>query len=108
MNYFTVRQKAIKSYLNPSSEKLTLTINAGEGTFESGKKTMACEFEMLETIQEVISRNNIGIKFTDNGSIEYAYEKDGYYYYPYCFVDEKGNEVAISTALFDSIVLNVK
>ena len=108
LNYFTVRQKAIKSYLNPSSEKLTLTINAGEGTFESGKKTMACEFEMLETIQEVISRNNIGIKFTDNGSIYYAYEKDGYYYYPDCFVDEKGNEVAISTALFDSIVLNVK
>ena len=108
LNYFTVRQKAIKSYLNPSSEKLTLTINAGEGTFESGKKTMACEFEMLETIQEVISRNNIGIKFKDNGFIEYAYEKDGYYYYPDCFVDEKGNEVAISTALFDSIVLNVK
>lgn len=108
LNYFTVRQKAIKAYLNPSSDKLTLTINAGEGTFESGKKTIICDFKMLDTVSDVISRNNIGIKFTDNGSIEYAYEKDGYYYYPYCFVDEKGNEVAISTALFDSIVLNVK
>ena len=108
LNYFTVRQKAIKSYLNPSSEKLTLTINAGEGTFESGKKTMACEFKSLDTIKDIMEQNNIGIKQTDYANISYAYEKDGYYYYPDCFVDEKGNEVAISTALFDSIVLNVK
>lgn len=108
LNYFTVRQKAIKAYLNPSSDKLTLTINAGEGTFESGKKTIICDFKMLDTVSDVISRNNVSIKFTEKDTIEYAYEKDGYYYYPDCFVDEKGNEVAISTALFDSIVLNVK
>ena len=108
LNYFTVRQKAIKAYLNPSSDKLTLTINAGEGTFESGKKTMTCDFKMFDTVSDVISRNNVSIKFTEKDTIEYAYEKDGYYYYPDCFVDEKGNEVAISTALFDSIVLNVK
>ena len=108
LNYFTVRQKAIKSYLNPSSEKLTLTINAGEGTFESGNKTMTCEFKSLDTIKDIMEQNNIGIKQTDYANISYAYEKDGYYYYPDCFVDEKGNEVAISTALFDSIVLNVK
>ena len=108
LNYFTVRQKAIKAYLNPSSDKLTLTINAGEGTFESGKKTITCDFKMLDTVSDVISRNNVSIKFTEKDTIEYAYEKDGYYYYPDCFVDEKGNEVAISTALFDSIVLNVK
>ena len=108
LNYFTVRQKAIKAYLNPSSDKLTLTINAGEGTFESGKKTITCDFKMLDTVSDVISRNNVSIKLTEKDTIEYAYEKGGYYYYPDCFVDEKGNEVAISTALFDSIVLNVK
>ena len=108
LNYFTVRQKAIKAYLNPSSEKLTLTINAGEGTFESGNKTMTCEFKSFDTIKDIMKQNNIGIKQTDYANISYAYEKGGYYYYPDCFVDEKGNEVAISTALFDSIVLNVK
>ena len=108
LNYFTVRQKAIKAYLNPSSDKLTLTINAGEGTFESGKKTITCDFKMLDTIKDIMEQNNIGIKLTDKGSIEYAYEKDGYYYYPDCFVDEKGNKVETSVALFDSIVLNVK
>ena len=108
LNYFTVRQKAIKAYLNPSSEKLTLTINAGEGTFESGNKTMTCEFRSLDTIKDIMEQNNIGIQQTDYANISYAYEKDGYYYYPDCFVDEKGNKVAISTVLFDSIVLNVK
>lgn len=108
LNYFTVRQKAIKAYLNPSSEKLTLTINAGEGTFESGNKTITCEFKALDTIKDIMEQNNIGIKQTDYANISYAYEKGGYYYYQDCFVDEKGNEVPISTALFDSIVLNVK
>ncbi|MBP3561551.1 MAG: InlB B-repeat-containing protein [Treponema sp.] len=108
LNYFTVRQKAIKAYLNPSSEKLTLTINAGEGTFESGNKTMTCEFKSLDTIKDIMKQNNIGIKQTDYANISYAYEKDGYYYYPDCFVDEKGNKVETSVALFDSIVLNVK
>ena len=69
---------------------------------------MTCDFKMFDTVSDVISRNNVSIKFTEKDTIEYAYEKDGYYYYPDCFVDEKGNEVAISTALFDSIVLNVK
>ena len=108
LNYFTVRQKAIKAYLNPSSDKLTLTINAGEGTFESGKKTMTCEFKSLDTIKDIMKQNNIDIKQTDYANISYAYEKDGYYYYPDCFVDEKGNKVETSVALFDSIVLNVK
>lgn len=108
LNYFTVRQKAIKAYLNPSSEKLTLTINAGEGTFESGNKTMTCEFKALNTIKDIMEQNNIGIKQTDYANISYAYEKGGYYYYPDCFVDEKGNKVETSVALFDSIVLNVK
>lgn len=107
LNYFTVRQKAIKAYLNPSSDKLTLTINAGEGTFESGKKTIICDFKMLDTVSDVISRNNVSIKFTEKDTIEYAYEKGGYYYWPVHFVDEKGNKVSEDTTLFESMVLNV-
>ena len=107
LNYFTVRQKAIKAYLNPSSDKLTLTINAGEGTFESGKKTMTCDFKMFDTVSDVISRNNVSIKFTEKDTIEYAYEKGGYYYWPVHFVDEKGNKVSEDTTLFESMVLNV-
>ena len=107
LNYFTVRQKAIKAYLNPSSDKLTLTINAGEGTFESGKKTITCDFKMLDTVSDVISRNNVSIKFTEKDTIEYAYEKGGYYYCPVHFVDEKGNKVSEDTTLFESMVLNV-
>ena len=108
LNYFTVRQKAIKSFLNPSSEKLTLTINAGEGTFESGKNTITCEVNALDTIQDIMQKNAIGLKFKEEAGISYVYKKDGYYYYPDCFVDEKGNKVETSVALFDSIVLNVK
>ena len=107
LNYFTVRQKAIKAYLNPSSDKLTLTINAGEGTFESGKKTITCDFKMLDTVSDVISRNNVSIKLTEKDTIEYAYEKGGYYYWPVHFVDEKGNKVSEDTTLFESMVLNV-
>ena len=108
LNYFTVRQKAIKSFLNPSSEKLTLTINAGEGTFESGKNTITCEVNALDTIQDIMQKNAIGLKFKEEAGISYVYKKDGYYYYPDCFVDEKGNKVETSVALFDSMVLNVK
>ena len=101
MNYFTVRQKAIKSCVNPSDEKLTLTLNAGNGSFSSGSKTLNYEFTEGTTLAEIFESNDFDgwTLFTDNDKfsfydyLKYSYEKNGVYYYPWCFIDSEGNEI---------------
>ena len=64
MNFFTVRQKAIKTCLNPSDEKLTLTLNAGDGYFlsESNDKIKTHSYEFTEgtTLAEILANKFYG------------------------------------------------
>ena len=96
MNYFTVRQKAIKACVNPSNEKLTLTLNAGEGTFASGEDTYNYEFTAGTTLEEILEAKNFdawSFNYDDSKSILYSYINDGVYYYPWCFIDSEGREI---------------
>lgn len=100
-NYFTVRQKVIQACVNPSDEKLTLTLNAGNGSFSSGSKTLNYEFTEGTTLAEIFESNDFDgwTLFTDNDKfsfydyLKYSYEKNGVYYYPWCFIDSEGNEI---------------
>ena len=97
-NYFTVRQKVIQACVNPSKEKLTLTLNAGNGKFSSGKNTYNYNFTQGTTLAEVLKANAfsgwslLNYPVNDN-SFAYAYENKGVYYYPCGFIDSKGNEI---------------
>lgn len=96
MNYFTVRQKAIKACVNPSDEKLTLTLNAGEGTFASGEDTYNYEFTAGTTLEEILEANDFdawSFNYDDSKYISYSYINDGVYYYPWCFIDSEGREI---------------
>ena len=118
MNYFTVRQKAIKACINPSNEKLTLTLTAGDGTFSSGETTCTFEFTEGTTLAEVLDVNDFEGwkiqtdegKYTFYGNVEYSYIKDGVYYYPWCFIDSEGNEIYeenfSEVTLFEDTTLN--
>ena len=113
MNYFTVRQKAIKACVNPSDEKLTLTLNAGEGTFASGEDTYNYEFTAGTTLEEILEANDFdawSFNYDDSKYISYSYINDGVYYYPWCFIDSEGREIYDSNisqiTLYEDTTLN--
>ena len=114
MNFFTVRQKAIKTCLNPSDEKLTLTLNAGDGTFKNGENTCTYEFTEGSTLAEVLANKFYGwpTNYDSEKGITYSYEKDGLYYYSSCFVDSKGKEIYSDNysqvTLYDNTTYNSK
>ena len=109
MNYFTVRQKAIQACVNPSNEKFTLTLNAGEGTFASGEDTYNYKFTAGTTLAEILNDFD-GWKIQTDGNVEYSYEKNGIYYYPWCFIASEGYEIYESNfnqiALYEDTTLN--
>ncbi|MEE0879631.1 MAG: CotH kinase family protein [Treponemataceae bacterium] len=121
-NFFTVRQKAIQACVNPSNEKLTLTLNAGDGYFWSELndriKTHSYEFSAGTTLAEIFDSNDFDdwTLFTDNdkysigGSLKYSYIKDGVYYYPWCFIDSEGCKIDESNfnqiTLYEDTTLN--
>ncbi len=99
LNYFTVRQKAIANSINPNNETLTLTINAGKGSFinEKGEtsKTISCDFYAGEYLIDLI------FNIFDNWEpqedkhpdyyFSYSYEEDGkFYYFDYAIKDNNG------------------
>ena len=107
-NFFTIRQKIIKSCLNPGSEKLTLTLNAGDGNFitaDGNKATVTYEFNAAANLKEIFNANGFKSwqeEFKD-GVGNYSYIKEGIYYYPFGFVDSNGIFTTINEA--DSITL---
>lgn len=113
MNYFTVRQKAIKACVNPSNEILTLTLNAGEGTFASGEDTYNYKFTAGTTLAEILEANDFdawSFNYDDSKSISYSYINDDVYYYPWCFIASEGYEIYESNfnqiALYEDTTLN--
>ena len=108
MNYFTVRQNVIQSCVNPSKEKLTLTLNAGNGKFSSGKNTYNYNFTQGRTLKEVLEANGFSSWSLSNCTVNennfyYAYENKGVYYYPCGFIDSEGNKIYEDN--FDQITL---
>lgn len=120
MNYFTVRQKVIQACVNPSNEKLTLTLNAGNGFFYMGEgkepvKNLYYTFTTGDKLGEILERN--GFKkwcvFDDYDEIdeygfEYGYKEDGSYYYPTWFVNSEGYDVDWNYSFYESTTLDTK
>ncbi|MBQ1984423.1 MAG: hypothetical protein II232_07340, partial [Spirochaetaceae bacterium] len=116
-NYFTVRQNAIKAYLNPSSEN-TLTLNAGKGYFctENGDvQTLSYTFATGDKLGEILERNDFSWSlFSTHDGIEdywiyFSYEEeDGLYYYRNCFVDSEGNDIDRNYSFYESTTLDTK
>ena len=113
MNYFTVRQNAIKACVNPS-KTFTLTLNAGDGTFWNGEKTCTYVFTEGSTLAEVLANKFYGwpTSYNKEEDITYSYEKDGLYYYSSCFVDSNGKEIYSDNysqvTLYDNTTYNSK
>lgn len=95
LNYFTVRQKAIQACV--SNEKFTLTLNAGDGYFETqdgNKDTLTYEFSAGATLAKIFDQKDF--KF-------WKIQIDGIYYYLLCFIDSEGYE--IDESKFNQITL---
>ena len=116
MNYFTVRQNAIKAYLNPSSEN-TLTLNAGKGYFctENGDvQTLSYTFATGDKLGEILERNDFSrCLFPAHDEIDdylfyFGYEEDGLYYYPTWFVNSEGQDVDWNYSFYESTTLDIK
>ena len=116
-NYFTVRQNAIKAYLNPSSEN-TLTLNAGKGYFctENGDvQTLSYTFATGDKLGDILERNDFQYwcLFPAHDEIDdylfyFGYEEDGLYYYPTWFVNSEGQDIDWNYSFYESTTLDIK
>ena len=111
LNFFTVRQAAIKN-ARISSDNL-LTLDAGKGYFYMGEgkepvKNLYYTFTTGDKLGEIFERN--GFQYwcvwnSPDGTFRYGYEEDGSYFYPDWFIDESGNYVWDDTRIYKSTKL---
>lgn len=114
LNFFTVRQAAIKN-ARISSDNL-LTLDAGEGYFYMGEgkepvKNLYYTFTTGDKLGEILERN--GFQYwcvwnSPDDTFRYGYEEDGSYYYPTWFVNSEGNDVDWNYSFYESTTLDTK
>ena len=114
LNFFTVRQAAIKN-ARISSDNL-LTLDAGEGYFYMGEgkepvKNLYYTFTTGDKLGEILGRN--GFQYwcvwnSPDGTFRYGYEEDGSYYYPTWFVNSEDNDVDWNYSFYESTTLDTK
>lgn len=114
LNFFTVRQAAIKN-ARISSDNL-LTLDAGNGYFYMGEgkepvKNLYYTFTTGDKLGEILERN--GFQYwcvwnSPDDTFRYGYEEDGSYYYPTWFVNLEGNDVDWNYSFYESTTLDTK